>query len=338
MRIGLIDFGRQKLPNLALMKLSAFHKAQDDTVILGDFLPSQVDKVYCSVLFSWDKREAAKLTGIFPNIEFGGTGWDIHKKLPPAVEAMPPDYSLYTTDYLVPKLKGIRNTAKRLEKADMLAKAGIGRTDTGCTRKCPHCLVPEAEGDLRKVASLSEIINPASNNLLLLNNNLTAQEDCLDLLAEIKERGLRVSITQGIDIRCLTSQKLAKSLSEIKLLGRGALHFSWDYPEHHDMIFRGINTLSEYVSKYRMMCNCLVGFSTEWDEDVYRFRKLTEQKVDPYIMLYNKGEGKVDARLKHFSRWVNARIYKACPDFSQYTNWAKVREEYFHGQGMLFAE
>lgn len=335
MRIGLLDFGNQKMPNLALMKLSAFHKSQGDSVVLGNFLPSQVDKVYCSVLFSWDKREAAKLTGIFPNIEFGGTGWDIHKKLPAAVEVMSPDYGLYTGEYLYTKLKGIRDGSKRYEKADMLVKAGIGRTDIGCIRTCPHCLVPAAEGSLRKVASLSDILNPASNNLLLLNNNLTAQEDCLDLLGEIRDRQIRVSVTQGIDVRMVTPE-IAKGLSEVKLLGR-QLHYSWDYPNHENAIFGGIEILSKCVSIWKQMCYCLVGYNTTWEEDVFRFRKLTETGVDPFIMLYNKGDGKADTRLRHFARWVNARIYKVCPDFEQYTNWAKVKAEYELGQGQLFA-
>jgi hypothetical protein len=333
LRIGLIDFGNQKMPNLALMKLSAYHKSQGDRVMLGDFLPSQVDRVYCSVLFSWDRREASKLAGIYPNIEFGGTGWDIHKKLPLEIEAMAPDFSLYSADYLYGRLKGIRDANKRLEKADMLVKAGIGRTDTGCSRKCPHCLVPKAEGDLRKVNSLASILNPASNNLLLLNNNLTAQTDCLDLLDEIRDRNIRVSITQGVDVREVTPE-IAKALSRVKLLGR-QLHYSWDYPQHEGIIFQGIRVLSEFVGTWKQMCYCLVGYNTTWEEDVFRFRKLTENGIDPYIMLYNKGDGTPDARLRHFSRWVNARIYKTCPDFEQYRNWSKVKSLYENTHPML---
>lgn len=57
------------------------------------------------------------------------------------------------------------------------------------------------------------------------------------------------------------------------------------------------------------MCYTLVGFNTTFEEDMYRFRKLTELKIDPYIMIYNQ---KDDKKLKHFARWVNSRIYKKC--------------------------
>ena len=50
MRVGLIDFDG-KIPNLALMKLSTYHKAMGDTVVLNNFTPGQVDMVYCSVVF-----------------------------------------------------------------------------------------------------------------------------------------------------------------------------------------------------------------------------------------------------------------------------------------------
>lgn len=44
-------------------------------------------------------------------------------------------------------------------------------------------------------------------------------------------------------------------------------------------------------------------------EDIYRFKKLTEMKVDSFVMVRNENE-KGDIRLKHFVRWVNSRTYK----------------------------
>jgi len=49
MRIGLIDFDG-KIPNLALLKLSAFHKAAGDDVVLNPSSAIGIDKAYCSVL------------------------------------------------------------------------------------------------------------------------------------------------------------------------------------------------------------------------------------------------------------------------------------------------
>ena len=87
MRIGLVDYDG-KMPNLALMKLSTHHKSQGNEVILNPTSPSQVDKVFCSVLFTWNKRKAERLADVFPQIEFGGTGISLYKNLPVEIEQM----------------------------------------------------------------------------------------------------------------------------------------------------------------------------------------------------------------------------------------------------------
>jgi hypothetical protein len=67
------------------------------------------------------------------------------------------------------------------------------------------------------------------------------------------------------------------------------------------------------------MCFMLVGFNTTFEQDMYRFRKLTEAKIDPYVMRYNDLP---DERLSHFERWVNSRIYKKA-SFEEYQPWVK---------------
>lgn len=85
----------------------------------------------------------------------------------------------------------------------------------------------------------------------------------------------------------------------------------------------GIETLSKFVKPYRHMCFMLVGYNTDFSEDMYRFRRLIELKVDPYVMIYNQ---KDDMRLKHFARWVNGRIYKKC-SWEEYEPWIKFQME-----------
>ena len=58
-------------------------------------------------------------------------------------------------------------------------------------------------------------------------------------------------------------------------------------------------------------------------EDMYRFRKLLEMKVDPYVMVYNQIP---DEKLNHFKRWVNGRIYTKCR-FDEYLPWVKAQEQ-----------
>lgn len=330
-RIGLIDFDG-KIPNLALMNLSAYHKAQGDTVTLNPANAAQVDKVYCSVIFSKNREKAAQLARVFPNIEFGGTGWNLSKTLPEEIEAMKPDFDLYTVKDIAARIGGIMTREKKEEKARQIVNAGIGFTSRGCVGSCAFCVVPTKEGGIKGVGEIKDLINPRSKILILLDNNLTADPDCLAKLREVKERGLTVDITQGIDVRTMTPE-IAKALAEVKHLR--SIHYAWDVPGHEAAVMDGIKTLSRHIKKWKHLCFTLVGFNSTFEEDHYRFRKLTETGVDPFIMVYNQS---TDARLKHFARWVNSRIYKVCPDFENYDPWKKERSGYFVGEQMnLFA-
>lgn len=330
-RIGLIDFDG-KIVNLALMKLSTYYKAQGAEIVLNPASPAQVDKVYCSVIFSKNRDKAARLATVFSDIEFGGTGWSLDRELPPEIEAMKPDYGLYTVDAIADRIGGIMTRKKKIEKAATIVNAGIGFTSRGCVRTCPFCVVPRKEGGLKSIGEIKDLINPRSNVLILLDNNLTADPDCLAKLREIKERGLIVDITQGIDVRTMTPE-IAKALAEVKHLR--SIHYAWDMPGHEAAVMNGIETLSRHIKKWKHLCFTLVGFNSTFEEDCYRFRKLTETGVDPFIMVYNQS---TDARLKHFARWVNSRIYKVCPDFEKYDPWKKDRSGYFAGRQLnLFA-
>lgn len=314
------------------MKYSTHFKSQGHKVILNPLNASHVDKVYCSVIFTKNQGKALRLNDIFPDIEFGGTGISLEKTLPLEIEMLRPDYDLYTAKDIYNRMGGIMTTEKKLEKASVIVNAGIGFTSRGCVRKCDFCVVPAKEGDLYKVSEIKDIINPRSNVIILLDNNFTADTDCIDKLKEIKERNLIVDITQGIDVRTMTPE-IAKALSEVKHLR--SIHYAWDYPHHENSIMNGIKILSDHIKRYRHLCFTLVGYNTSFEEDYHRFAKLVENGVDPYIMVFNQTK---DARLNHFARWVNGRIYKACKSFDNYEPWIKVKNEYLaQGQMNLFA-
>jgi len=317
MKIGLIDLD-SKIPNLALMKLSTFHKSQGDTVTLNSFNPSEVDKVYCSVLFKRNKEKAALLSSLYSDIAFGGTGWDLTTVLPAAVENQKPDYDLYTTEILCGRMRGIGTRATKMKKAKIIAEAGIGFTTRGCVRSCEFCVIGEKEGKLRSVGSIADLVNPRSNVVIILDNNFIADPDVLEKIREIKERKLVVDITQGLDIRLMTPE-LAKALSEIKHLR--SIHYAWDLMSFESIVLRGIDTLSRHIKTWRHLCYMLVGFNTSFEEDMYRFRKLLELRVDPFVMVYNEAGSPM---LHHFARWVNGRIYTKC-GFEDYKPWIRDR-------------
>lgn len=320
MTVGLIDFDG-KIVNLALMKYSTYYKKMGEKIILND-VPANVDKVHCSVLFSWNKQKAKKLRSMYKDIEFGGPGWSITKKLPEEVEQCQPDYDLYNIDNIYPRIRGIMKKETRRKKAETIVNMGIGFTSRGCVRNCDFCIVPEKEGKFHQVAEIKKLINPRSNVITLLDNNFTCDPYMIEKCQEIKERDLVVDITQGIDVRLLTPEK-AKALSEIKHLR--SIHYAWDLMSFEEQIMQGINILSKFIKKWRHLCFMLVGYNTSFEEDMYRFRKLKELNIDPYVMVYNKNE-KGDKRLKHFARWVNGRIYKVC-EWNKYEPWVKEQKK-----------
>jgi len=326
LKIGLIDFD-SKIPNLALMKISTFYKNQNIEVLLNNF-PKNVDKVYCSVLFTWNRLKAEKLQSVYGNIEYGGTGWDLKTVLPEEIEKCIPDYNLYSIEDIASRMKGIGTKEHKLKKAEEIVNAGMGFTSRGCVRNCGFCFVPKKEGNFKDVAEIKDLINPKSNVLILHDNNITADPFCIDKLHEIRDRKLVVDINQGCDVR-LMNDDIAKAMSEVKHLR--SIHYAWDLMGFESQVMDGIKTLSKYIKPYRHMCFMLVGYNTSFEEDMYRFRKLAEMKIDPFVMIYNK-EG--DIRLKHFARWVNSRIYKTCK-FNEYYPWVKA-ERNFNNQMTLF--
>ncbi|WP_143314239.1 radical SAM protein [Clostridium sp. HBUAS56017] len=319
--IGLIDVD-SKIPNLALMKISGYYKSLGEEV---EFVQpnKSYEKIFASAIFTRSKDICLKLQEQYGDrIEIGGTGWDIHKVLDDQIEYSKPDYELYSAEMIVSRMRGIMTKQRKLEKATEIVNAGIGFTSRGCVRECGFCFVPKKEGKFRQIAEIKDLINPKSNILILHDNNITADPNCIDKLHEIRDRKLIVDINQGCDIRLMTDD-IAKAMSEAKHLR--SLHYAWDLMTFEKSVIEGIKILSKYIKPYRHMCFMLVGFNTSFEEDMHRFRTLRELKVDPYVMIYNQLK---DVRLKHFARWVNGRIYKSCT-WEEYEPWIKSQVEYF---------
>lgn len=317
MKVLLIDTDG-KIPNLALMKLSSWHKQNGDNVFLGQC--NKPDKVYISTLFTWNRPAVEELLKVYPEAEVGGTGWDLGKNLPEEIEAMKPDFDLYHVEDILPRIRGgISKKESKIKKAETIINAGIGFTSRGCIRNCGFCFVPRKEGEFRQVAEIRDLLNPRSKVLILLDNNLTADPDVLGKLQEIKKRDLTVDITQGIDVRLVTPE-IAKAISEVKHLR--SIHYAWDLIAFERQVMDGIKILAERIKLWRHMCFMLIGYNTTFEEDMYRFRKLTELGIRPYVMPYNKHYPTV----KHhcFAGWVNGRYHTVCK-FEDFEPWVKAR-------------
>jgi hypothetical protein len=296
MKVGLFDLG--KLPNFALMKISAYHKSFGHRVALNE--PGDLNYVSC--VFTKNRPLAEFLLHAYPNVAVGGPGWDLSAGLPPEIEKCRPDYSLYGIEY------------------------GLGRLTKGCPGDCPFCVVPAAEGNISvSVATLSHLVNPLGDLVVLLDSNILACPDWPEHFRDIQRAGVWVDFTQGLDIRYV-NDFAARELKKLKIASlaawlkarrtkkklkksNGLIHFAFDKMASEPQVRAGIETLKRAgIRPDRLVFYMLVGYDTTWEEDLYRFEVLRSLGVHPFVMLYEGASGK----LRHFARWVNRRLYKVC--------------------------
>lgn len=276
MKIGLIDID-SKIPNLALMKISAWHKTQGDEVKFYDPLLDKPDRVYASKVFNFTPDYQ-----YWPDCEIvkGGSGYDLKTELPPEVESLYPDYSLYNCDY------------------------AIGFTTRGCIRNCQFCIVPRKEGKIRAVGDIYNFWH-GQKRLMLLDNNLTALPDHMEKVCKqlIKEK-IQTDFNQGLDIRLITDD-MAQLLAKVRLWKQ--IHFAFDDVRLERQVREGISILTKHMPASRLMFYVLIGFNSTPEEDLYRVETLRGLGVDPFVMPYDKR----DPYQRHFARWCNRKeIFK----------------------------
>lgn len=309
MKIGLIDVDGHNFPNLALMRISAYHKAQGDEVEWWwtDFY--HYDIVYMSKIFSDAYSPDIPEPLNADKVIKGGTGYAIsllgghevfdkskHQNLPPEIEKMFPDYSIYPQfDF------------------------AISMTSRGCPRGCQFCHVAAKEGRCSvKVADVKDFWN-GQKEIKVLDPNITACKDKRDLMKQYRETGALIDFTQGLDIRCLNEA----DIEDINAMRIKTLHFAWDNPK--DDLEGKFRLFAERFKRksHPGMVYCLTNYNSTMEENLIRIYKLREMNYDPYVMIYDKPHAPKEIR--DLQRWCNNKIiFKSCPDFKDY-DWRKFR-------------
>ena len=319
MKIGLYDADGHKFPNLPLMKISAWHKSKGDSVEFAVPL-AEYDRVYVSRVFGDEYSKFEDFCFNTKEIVYGGTGFaitiengrEVYTKtkdtnLPYKIEHIYPDYSLYPTL--------TKNTA-------------YGFLTRGCPNDCGFCIVSKKEGRIsKKVADLSEFWRGQSH-IKLLDANLLACKDKIDLLNQLAKSGAKVDFTQGIDARFITDE-VADLLAGIKI---DKAHFAFDFMKNERAIIKGLQIFQQKctVRSREAIVYMLTNYDTTIKDDLYRVNAIRNLGFQPDVRIYRKSTA--PRVLRDLQRWCNNRfIFHSC-DFMDYVprkDGKTIRELYF---------
>lgn len=302
-RIGLIDVDGHNFPNLALMRISQYHKQLGDTVEWWWSDMIHYDIVYMSKVFSdaYSKDTAEPLNS--DKVIKGGTGYAItningkevfqkekHNDLPEEIERCKPDYSIYPQ-----------------------YNFAVSMTSRGCPRGCNFCHVEAKEGRRTvKVANVSDFWL-GQKEIRVLDPNLTACKEKRDLFQQYLETGAIVDFTQGLDIRLLSGD----DLEQINKMRLRTVHFAWDNPKE-DLAPK----FAEFAKGFRRKSDkgtvyVLTNFDSTMEENLYRIYTLVDLGFKPYVMIYDKPNAPKEIR--KLQGWCNNKIiFNSCKRFEDY--------------------
>lgn len=299
------------LPNLALMKLSHWHKAQGHEVVFTrksepDIFEEPYDRVYGSAIFEFSKPKVARFLAAWPNAIIGGS-YDKDNKL--TVETVIGCTSYDGLDYS--------------HWPDF--KPSLGYTQRGCRFNCGFCSVPGREGKAHSVNVIAGIWRGEGypKKLHLLDNDFFGQpkREWLTRLAEIRDGGFKVCFNQGVNIRVIT-REIAAEIASVEYrddsFQERRLYTAWDSLGDQGLFFRGIDHLEAAgVPAKHIRAYMLTGFE---DGETYsdirrRFDAMVDRGIEPYPMVLDcrATDPERYRRLKQFQRWVVTGLYRAVP-------------------------
>lgn len=286
MKIGLVDVDGHHFPNLALMKLSAWHKEHGDTVEFANPMFGRYDKVYMSKVFTFTPDCADYYDC---DVIKAGTGYkDYSTVLPDDVEHICPDYDLY----------GVGEA--------------YGFLTRGCVNHCPWCIVPHKEGMIRPASPISEFIGD-KKRAVLMDNNVLASDFGLQQIEEIIRRGIAVDFNQGLDARrACDDTYILDLLSRVKWIR--PIRFACDNKSQLRPVIKCVEELVRRgVGRHRFFVYCLI--ADDVADALYRLNALRELKIDPFAQPYRDFDGKVrpTKEQKRIARWCNRKyVFYSC--------------------------
>lgn len=288
MVVALHDSDGTAFPNLALMKLSAWHKAKGDTVTRFMALGSY-DQIYSSKVFTFSYDDPY----LPVNAICGGTGYGPDNSaciLPPEVEHICPDYGFYNLKY------------------------SLGFLTRGCSRACPWCIVPQKEGKIRAHADIEEFAR--HHDVVLMDNNVLAHSHGIEQIEKMARMGLRVDFNQGLDAR-LIDASIARRLAALRWLK--PIRLACDHSSQMPSVEQAVRLLREAgATPKAYSCYVLV---KDIDDALERVEFLRALKVDAFAQPYRDLSSNKEpaSELKKFARWVNHKAIFKTVTWANYT-------------------
>ena len=230
MRVGLIAVD-SKYPNLALMKISAYHKLAGD--IVEWYKPVEhYDLVYASKIFTYTPDYERTITNA-DRVLKGGTGYDLTSVLPDYIDQLQPDYELYNVD----------------------SDLAYGFITRGCPNKCKWCVVPIKEGKIRPYMDIEDIVAGGKRRAILMDNNVIASSYGVSQLEKIAQLGIKVDFNQAIDARLVTDE-IAAILARVRWIRY--IRFGCDTPGQIKDVERATELLTKHGYRRPVFLYCLL--------------------------------------------------------------------------------
>lgn len=298
------------IPNLALMKLSTFHKTKGHDVRLKQlhipYFPGRkkcithvqddYDIGYCSVIF----KGANDYIKSSNKLKRGGSGFSLASNLPKYIEKLEPDYSLYPNNDI-----------------------SYGFISRGCVRKCKFCIVYEKEGGIKQVANVDDIVR--HKKVKFMDNNFLALPNHEELLKELIVKNIRCQFFQGLDIR-LVNKSNSDLLRQVNYMGEYIFAFdSWKMLPIIEKKLKILFWRKPWQFKFYVYCHP----DMELSEIVGRVDFLKKHQCLPYLMRdIACFDAKYSVFYSHVREWCNHPPYFSKLTFQNFIE-VKLRKTKF---------
>ena len=297
MKIGLLDIDGHNFPNLALMKISAWHKNKNDKVEFATIF-NKYDIIYKSKVFTFTEDDNTCYNT--KKIIKGGSGYKIYNRLQYEIEHICPDYKLYNCQH------------------------AYGFLTRGCIRKCSFCIVPTKEGNIKSNADIEEFISD-KKTAILLDNNILSCDHGLKQIEKIIKLKIKVDFNQGLDCRIIAKNiEIAKLLASVKWIR--FIRIACDSESQIQYVIKTLSYLNKFnIKNYKVFIYVLIKNVETALKIITILDKLNcTIFAQPYRDFENNKEP--NKKLKDMARWVNHKAVFKTVTWKEYKLYRKKRK------------